>query len=456
MPLLADLSEAERFLENHPDIRTFELLLPDMNGISRGKRIERNALLKIYKEGLCLPGSVFGADITGETIEATGLGFDIGDRDQLCWPIAGSLHVIPWQDRPMAQLLLTMHELDHTPFFADPQQVLESVLQRFEELKLHPQIAVELEFYLIDRTRGPGGEPQPPISPATGEREHSTQVYGMNELDDYREVFETITDIAHKQGIPAETAVAEYAPGQYEVNLRYRADVQLACRDALMLKRIIKVIAAQHGMEATFMARPYDDYAGSGTHIHISMLDDAGNNVFCGDTELGSDVLRHAVGGLFATMEESMAIYAPNANSYRRFQEDSYVPLAKTWGWNNRTVAVRIPTGADEARRVEHRVAGADANPFLLTAVLLAGIHHGITQHIEPAEPVAGNAYQEPHAPLPARWYEALAAFEQRSILGDYLDPRFCKAYLASKHAELRQFEARITPTEYQWYLRLV
>jgi glutamine synthetase len=209
-------------------------------------------------------------------------------------------------------------------------------------------------------------------------------------------------------------------------------------------------------MEATFMARPYDDYAGSGTHIHISMLDDAGNNVFCGDTELGSDVLRHAVGGLFATMEESMAIYAPNANSYRRFQEDSYVPLAKTWGWNNRTVAVRIPTGADEARRVEHRVAGADANPFLLTAVLLAGIHHGITQHIEPAEPVAGNAYQEPHAPLPARWYEALAAFEQRSILGDYLDPRFCKAYLASKHAELRQFEARITPTEYQWYLRLV
>ena len=171
------------------------------------------------------------------------------------------------------------------------------------------------------------------------------------------------------------------------------------------------------------MAKPYSDDTGSGTHIHISMLDDAGNNVFSGATEIGSDLLRHAVGGLFATMEESMAIYAPNANSYRRFQEDSFVPLAKTWGWNNRTVAVRIPTGADEARRLEHRVAGADANPFLLTAVLLAGMHHGITRRIEPGEPVTGNAYQQPHQPLPARWPEALDAFDNRNILGGLSRP---------------------------------
>ena len=274
MSVRANVAEAERFLEEHPDVSTVELLIPDLNGVLRGKRIERDALLKVYTDGICLPGSLFGADITGETAESTGLGFSIGDTDQLCWPVAGTLCTVPWQKRPMAQLLMIMYELDGKPFFADPQQVLLKVLEKFEELKLRPQVAVELEFYLIDQQRTPEGAPQPPLSPVTGEREHTTQVYGMNELDDYREMFEEISDAAAIQDVPAEACVAEYAPGQYEVNLHYVPDALLACHHAILLKRIIKAIALRHGMEATFMAKPYSETSGSGTHIHISMLDE--------------------------------------------------------------------------------------------------------------------------------------------------------------------------------------
>ncbi len=223
MPLTADPAEARRFLEQHPDVSAIELLIPDLNGVLRGKRIERDALLKVYTDGICLPGSLFGADITGETVEATGLGFEIGDTDQLCWPVSGTLCTVPWHDRPMAQLLMSMYELDGTPFYADPQHILRGVLTHFDALKLRPQVAVELEFYLIDQRRTPEGAPQPPLSPVTGEREHTTQVYGMNELDDYRRLFEEISDACSIQNIPAEAAVAEYAPGQYEVNLRYSA-----------------------------------------------------------------------------------------------------------------------------------------------------------------------------------------------------------------------------------------
>ncbi len=456
MPEKADLSEAQAFLDANPEVRSVELLIADMNGVLRGKRIERDALLKIYTDGLCLPGSLFGADITGDTSESTGLGFEIGDMDQLCWPVAGSLAPVPWKPAPTAQLLLRMHERDGKPFFADPQQLLRAVLKRFTELGLRPQIAVELEFYLIDRQRTAQGAPQPPVSPATGERESSTQVYGIYELDDYHELFDAIAEAAAAQNLPAETAVAEYAPGQYEVNLRYVPDAELACQHAVLLKRLIKAIAPQHGMEATFMAKPYHDQSGSGTHIHISMLDEQGNNVFAAENETGSEALHHAVGGLMACMHESMAIFAPNANSYRRFQADSFVPMAPTWGWNNRTVAVRIPTGPQHARRLEHRVAGADANPYLLVAALLAAVHHGMKHKTDPGKPVTGNAYEQHPASLPAQWYNALKVFEDCEILSDYFDPAFRKVYLGSRHEERQLFEAQVSPLEYQWYLRLV
>lgn len=445
--------EAEAFLARHPELSGFDLLITDTNGILRGKRINRDALLKIYADGLCMPGSIFGMDITGITVEATGLGFEQGDADRICRPVPGSLRVVPWREPAAGQLLLSMYEEDGRPFFADPRQVLAGVLERFRDLDLTPVVAVELELYLIDRQRGSDGGPLPPISPVTGLRETATQVYGVTELDDYSALFDDLARMAAEQAIPADTAIAEYAPGQYEVNLRHRPDALAACDDAVMLKRLIRSVAQRHGMEATFMAKPYPEISGSGMHIHVSLVDERGVNVF---QTPGSPNLDHALGGLLATMAEATALFAPNANSYRRLQPENYVPTAANWGRNNRTTALRIPAGVPEATRIEHRVAGADANPYLVMAAVLAGIHHGISARLEPAPAVEGNAYVKMPPSLPPTWLQALAAWEHSEVLADYLGRDFQRLYLVAKQAERARFQNQITPLEYAWYLRTV
>jgi glutamine synthetase len=450
------LREAETFLETHPEVRAVDLLIGDTNGILRGKRIERSVLPKAYIDGIALPGSVFGADITGDTVEETGLGFSIGDADQLCRPIPGSLKPVPWAERPGGQLLMSMYTLDGQPFMADPRHILAGVLERFRADGLNPVVAVEMEFYLIDGKRGHWDAPQPPISPVSGEREHKTQVYGMSELDDYSALLEEVAATCEAQGIPADTAVAEYAPGQYEVNLHHEADVLSACDHALLLKRVIKNVALRHGMEATFMAKPYPDMAGSGTHLHVSLLDGDGRNVFANGRDLGSETLHHAIGGLTVTMAESMAVLAPNANSYRRFRPDNFVPLAPHWGFNNRTTALRIPTGPDSSRRIEHRVAGADANPYLLAAVVLAGMHHGISGRLAAPPPSEGDACTRHEPALPLTWGTALERLAASEVLRDYLGETFMRVYLANRSAERDKFRAQTSPLEYQWYLASV
>ncbi len=456
MPSKKHQDECRAFMETHPDHATIDLLISDISGILRGKRVAAELLPKVFAEGVALPGSLFGMDITGATVEATGLGFDEGDADRTCRPIAGTLAPVPWHDRPAAQLLMSMWEADGEPFYADPRQVLRRVIKRFSELGLTPVVAVEMEFYLLDHQRLPSGAPQAPLSPVTKEREANTQVYGMSELDDYRAFLESVAAACAAQNIPADTAVAEYAPGQYEINLQHVRDPLMACDHAVLLKRLIKGEAIRHDMEATFMAKPYQGLAGSGMHVHISLLNEHGDNVLVGDGLPGSSTMRHAAGGLVETMPEFMAVFAPNANSYRRFCPGAYVPLSPTWGINNRTTSLRIPSGPDHARRIEHRVAGADANPYLLLAALLAGCHHGIVKHLEPGPLVEGNAYDQFPPSLPATWLKALEAFENSPVTHAYLGEDFCKVFLACKHEEREKFNEFITPLEFQWYLRTV
>jgi len=450
-----DVKAAEAFLTRHP-VDTVDLLIPDLNGVLRGKRIHRDALTKVYQEGICLPGSVFAASITGDTVEATGLGFDEGDADRCCWPIPGTLKPVPWEDNRRGQVFMAMYELDGTPFFADPRQVLRRVTGRFEELGLTPVVALELEFYLIRRERAANGAPQPPLSPVTGEPERSTQVYGMTELDDYREFLDSLTRTASAQELPTDAAISEYAPGQYEINLKHEPDAESACDHALQLKRLIKAVAREHGMEATFMAKPYPGLTGNGMHLHVSLVNDSGENVFASEEPLANPLLGHAAAGLAATMAQWMALFAPNVNAFRRFQPDSYVPLAPTYGYNNRTLALRVPSGHAPARRIEHRVAGADANPFLLMAAVLAGMHHGLTRQLPAPEPVTGNAYATVAPGLPLNWLDALRLFEHSSLAREYFGERFCAAYLANKDQERRTFEEQVTALEYAWYLRTV
>ncbi|KXU36442.1 gamma-glutamylputrescine synthetase [Ventosimonas gracilis] len=455
-PLSAGLpSEASTFLESHPEIVFVDLLIADMNGVVRGKRIERAALPKVYEKGINLPASLFALDINGSTVESTGLGLDIGEADRICFPIPGTLSVEPWQKRPTAQLLMTMHELEGEPFFADPREVLRQVVQKFDELGLTICAAFELEFYLIDQ-ENINGRPQPPRSPISGKRPHSTQVYLIDDLDEYADCLQDILEAAKVQGIPADAIVKESAPAQFEVNLHHTKDAIKACDYAVLLKRLIKNIAYDHEMDSTFMAKPYPGQAGNGLHVHISLLDKDGNNIFADEDPTQNEALRHALGGVLETMPASMAFLCPNVNSYRRFGANFYVPNTPSWALDNRTVALRVPTGSPDAVRIEHRVAGADANPYLMMAAILAGIHHGLTHKIEPGEPIEGNGYEQMEASLPNNLRDALRELDDNEILARYIDPKYIDVFAACKEAELQEFETTISDLEYNWYLHTV
>jgi glutamine synthetase len=425
-PRAVQLNEANAFLKEHPEVLYVDLLIADMNGVVRGKRIERTSLHKVYEKGINLPASLFALDINGSTVESTGLGLDIGDADRICYPIPDTLCNEPWQKRPTAQLLMTMHELEGTPFFADPREVLRQVVSKFDDMGLTICAAFELEFYLID------------------------------DLDEYVDCLQDILEGAKEQGIPADAIVKESAPAQFEVNLHHVADAIKACDYAVLLKRLIKNIAYDHEMDTTFMAKPYPGQAGNGLHVHISILDRDGKNIFTSEDPEQNAALRHAIGGVLETLPAQMAFLCPNVNSYRRFGAQFYVPNSPSWGLDNRTVAVRVPTGSADAVRIEHRVAGADANPYLLMASVLAGVHHGLTNKIEPGAPVSGNSYEQNEQSLPNNLRDALRELDDSEVMAKYIDPKYIDIFVACKESELEEFEHSISDLEYNWYLHTV
>ncbi len=453
MAQFAEFGPAAAWLKRHPQVRCVDLLLADLMGIPRGKRITAAELEGVHDSGLLLPGSMFALDVLGGTVQSTGLGFDEGDADRVCLPIAGTLVPVPWLGADIAQMQVSMFEHDRSPFHGDPRHVLENVVARFSPLGLQPVMAVELEFYLVDRERTPAGHAQPPRQPLTGRREVKTQINSMQELNEYSAVLGAIAAAAREQELPVGTVLAEYGPGQFEVNLHHVDDPLLACDHAIRLKRLVKGVALAHGMEATFMPKPYRDHAGSGAHLHVSMLDAEGRNIFAADDPAGSEQLRHAIGGLAATMNDAIAICAPTANSYRRFQPEAYVPLNPSWSVNNRGVAFRVPHGPPASRRVEHRIAGADANPYLLAAIVLAGMHLGLTRKLDPGPVLAGNAYRDATPTIPQSWPEALGVFERSEFAREYLGERFAGLYAATRRGEMQDFNSYVPAIDYDWYL---
>jgi glutamine synthetase len=444
-------SEAQDFLDANPDIQSVHVVWTDLCGVARGKVLRRDEVLPAWKDGRFMPISALVLDTTGQDVPETGLVFDEGDRDMLLWPVPGSMVRIPWMDVPSAQYTAAIHDLDGTKHYADPRNALESIVERFKsELKLTPVGAVELEFFLMDRKSAMEGKPMAPMAQTNDSRQQHYQP------DDFAPFFKDLYANCDIQGLPAKTLISEYAPGQMEIVLRHRDDVLKACDEAVMLKRLIKATAEKHGFVATFMAKPYSEWTGSGMHVHVSLADEHGENVFAAEDPTQNPLLLNAIGGLKAAMAESMLIFAPNANSYRRFRRNSYAPVAANWGINNRTVSLRVPAGAAKSCHIEHRPSGADANPYLVMAAILAGMHYGITEKEDPGSPVTGNGYEKRAKYIPGNWYAAIDAFWRASILKEYFGKPFVDTFCTLKEVEADRFYQEPFQRDFEWYLRTI
>lgn len=430
-----------------------EAFVVDGNGVPRGKWVPAEKLSDVIDKGVLMPRSVFAQDIWGRDADEAGLAHGTGDPDGLCKPAEGSVLPISWLARRATQVMLRMVDADGKPFFADPRTVLENVLARFAKAGLTPVVATELEFYFIQPVEMAGERPRPYGADAEGCKGWQQNVLAIDELHAYDVVFADIARYAAEQGIPLDGMVRENGPDQYELNFTHTDDVVRAADWTIMMKRIVKGAARRHGMDATFMAKPYGGLAGCGMHTHLSLLDRAGANIFVAEGHAPGGKLRQVVGGMLETMKDSMLVLAPHANSYRRLTPASHAPTRLTWGIDNRTAAIRV-IEQGPATRIEHRVAGTDTNPYLTMAVILSAALHGLENGSVPPEPFAGEHSESGAEGLPATWDEALGRFERSDFIAEALGERYRHVYAAMKRQEIEEFRAHVTEFEYDAYLR--
>ncbi|MEZ5875497.1 MAG: glutamine synthetase family protein [Hyphomicrobiales bacterium] len=441
------LDEAQGFLDANPGVQWIDAFLFDMNGIPRGKRVRRSDLLDIAKSGLLMPSSVFIMDPLGNCVEETGRLWETGDHDHRCYLLSGTLVPLPVGEGRHGQVVMAVDVEDEL----DPRTVLKSQVARLARAGQMPVAAVELEFYVTRRrTNGafslsqPEGLSDDPDQPLT---------FGFDDLDALEPFIEDVYRLCEAQGLPVDAIMKESGPGQFEINLKHRTDVVAAALDGLLLKRAVKSAARANGLDATFMPKLHHDWAGSGMHVHVSLFNQLGENLLAGEPI--SPVFHNALGGLCETMADFMAIWAQSANAYRRYVPKSYVPMAADWGFNNRTVALRIPHSDGPATRVEHRIAGADANPYLVIAAILAGMNYGVANQIDPGPAVEGNAELIDAPVLPTAWCNALDRFHDSDVVRDAFGASFQEVFFRLKQAERCNFERIVTPLDHHWYSRV-
>ncbi|MEO0329367.1 MAG: glutamine synthetase family protein [Pseudomonadota bacterium] len=442
-------SDIKAYLEKNQAPESVDVLIADSNGILRGKQFPGNGLEKLYTTGANLPYSLMFCDIRGETPAALLQPPLTGDPDITYKAIEGSLRPVPWAKFPTAQVFLRATDRDGTFLPEDPLSVLERVVQKLNEDGLFPVIALEGEFYLLDPTKSP---PQP-LQPENGWPPfEGPQVYALEPLRDVQGFLDQVKSVTSAQTIPMTSVVCEYGDSQFEMNLDHSSKISEHCRDFIMLKHAIRNIAVANGQLASFMAMPLGTSDGSGCHIHVSILDKNGNNIF-GEAE---ENLLHGIGGLMQTMAESIAACAPTANSYRRYRREGWSPNAANWGRNHRLVSLRIPISGKKDARVEHRIAGADVNPYLLTAAVLAGIHHGLTKKLDPGPESIEGQLPQPGNPIPSRWREALVDFDKSEFFRENFGDAFVDMYLRAKYTEEESFHLEVSDRDHGWCLRTV
>ncbi len=423
-------------------IAALRLVASDLNGQARGKRMPAHLAIRLMEDGTRLPLSVLNLDMRGEDIEGSPLVFASGDPDGLARPTGRGPLPMPWLDTPTAMLPVWLFHEDGRPFDGDPRQALARVLERYAAQGLTPVVATELEFYLVDDEEA---LPQPPLSPRSGKRRRGGAILSGLALDAWDAFLTDVYEGCAAMDIPADAAISEAGTGQFEINLLHQDDAMKAADDCWLFKQLVKGLARRHGCAASFMAKPYADQPGTGLHTHFSVLDAGGANVFDDGGPTGAPALHHAVAGCLAALPASTLVLAPHGGSYERLVPGSHAPTGIAWGYENRTTALRIPGGPPQARRIEHRVAGGDANPYLMLAVILAAALDGIAAGAAPPAALSGNAYDADLPQLPTDWLHALATFETGAA--DMLPPDLVVNMVATKRQEMA-LAARLTRAE--------
>ncbi len=432
------------WLRKNTQVRTIRVAAADLNGQPRGKRVPSRFADAVVENGTRFPLSSLNLDIWGEDIDDSPLVYDGGDADGVLKPTERGFMPMPWLEAPTALLPIWMFREDGRPYDGDPRHALRAVVERYKARGLTPVVAMELEFYLIDDS---GKTLQVPPSPRSGKRRKAAEILSIRALDAFDTFFTDLYDACEEMDIPADTAISEAGLGQFELNLVHQSDAMRAADDAWLFKMLVKGLARRHGFAASFMAKPYVDYAGSGLHTHFSINNSDGRNIFDDGGPLGTETLRHAVGGCMAAMHDSTLIFAPHGNSYERLAGGSHAPSGISWAYENRTSAIRIPSGSNRARRLEHRVAGGDVNPYLLSAAILGAALWGIENRMEPPAPITGNAYKLDLPRMAEDWGTAIDAFEASPIVPHFFAPDLIRNLVLTKRQE-RHYMAHLEPSE--------
>lgn len=425
----------------------------DLNGVFRGKRLPLAAAEKLGSTGIRMPMSSIGVDIWGTDVIGNSLTFDQGDLDGIVEATGRGPLPLAFGATPALFTPMWMRKEDGSPFFGDPRRMLAHVLARYQARGLTPVVATEVEFYLVDPTAAAA---RPLVPMGVMHPDCSDTIYALSELAGVDAFLNEVYAVCAACGVAADSATSESGPGQFEFNLLHGPDALRVADDTVLFKQVVRSAARRHGFAATFMAKPYPVHSGNGLHVHFSVLDGKGANIFDDGGVAGTPAMRHAVAGVLEAMHDSTLIFAPHQNSYRRLRPDTLAPTSIAWGYENRTAALRIPGGPPVARRIEHRVAGADANPYLVIAAILAAAFDGIERGTEPSPPTGGNVHDADAPRIPPDWRSALQAFESSATVERLFHPEFIAMFAACKRQELAVFEREITAIEYHSYLHTV
>jgi glutamine synthetase len=432
-------------------ISEVECLVADMSGTARGKILPPKKFLKGQRNrGLRIPEEIFTLTINGRYVQETQAVSDSA-IDVYMEPDVDTVRIVPWYQEPTAQVICDVFHLNDEPVSISPRHVLRRVLQLYKDKGWRPVVAPELEFYLVKRNP----DADYPLEAAvgrSGRKEPGGQAYGIDAANDFDPIVEDIYDYCEAQELDVDTLSHESGPAQLEINFNHGDPLELADQ-VFLFKRTVRQAALKHDMYATFMAKPHANEPGSSMHIHQSVLDyRTGKNIFSGKDGKPSKYFLNHIGGMQRYLAAALPLCAPNVNSYRRLVPDSDAPTNVHWGVDNRTVSLRVPSSDPANLRLENRVPGADANPYLAFAASLACGYLGMIERIKPSDPVEGSAYRYAHT-LPINLEEALDKLNYTKPLKQVLGEKFVEAYQDVKFEEMQHFRRVISSWEREYLL---